>query len=363
VRAALAAAAAVIAACGGAQAWSAPSAAPRWSLWVCHPDAKPDWCNVDLTTTLLNGDGTRTVRVPRASKPVDCFYVYPTVSLQRRPNARLRLEASVRNTVMTQASYFSQVCRVFAPVYRQVTVYSSSGTVPRGSRDVAYADVLAAWRAYLARDNKGRGVVLIGHSQGAGVLSRLIQEAIEPSASARRLLVSAILLGGGVTVAQGSDRGGDFKRIPACRSRTQLACVVAFSAWSRTPPADAGMTDARDPSEEVLCVNPAALEGGEAAVTPVVPFFNGEGLITKKLSPPTSTFWISLPGLYTAHCVRQGGRAWLRVDPTRRPGDRRELAKEILSPQMGLHAADVNIAIVELIDLVRAQGAAYAARR
>ena len=43
------------------------------------------------------------------------------------------------------------------------------------------------------------------------MLRRLIREEIEPSASARRRLVSAVLLGGNVTVRAGSDRGGDFK--------------------------------------------------------------------------------------------------------------------------------------------------------
>ena len=31
-------------------------------------------------------------------------------------------------------------------------------------------DVVAAWRHYLDHDNRGRGVVLIGHSQGTGML-------------------------------------------------------------------------------------------------------------------------------------------------------------------------------------------------
>jgi hypothetical protein len=38
-------------------------------------------------------------------------------------------------------------------------------TVTPTMREQAYADVLEAWRAYLARYNKGHGVVLIGHSR------------------------------------------------------------------------------------------------------------------------------------------------------------------------------------------------------
>ncbi len=63
--------------------------------------------------------------------------------------------------------------------------------------------MLAAWRDYLAHDNHGRGVVLIGHSQGAYVLRHLVKTVIDRSPAQRRLLVSAILLGGQVLEANG----------------------------------------------------------------------------------------------------------------------------------------------------------------
>jgi hypothetical protein len=48
--------------------------------------------------------------------------------------------------------------------------------------------------------------------------------------------VSAVLLGGNVSVRKGSDRGGVFRHVPTCRHETQLACVVAFSTFNETPP-------------------------------------------------------------------------------------------------------------------------------
>ncbi len=68
--------------------------------------------------------------------------------------------------------------------------------------------MLAAWRDYLAHDNHGRGVVLIGHSQGAYVLKHLVKTVIDRSPAERRLLVSAILLGGQVLDANGAGRLG-----------------------------------------------------------------------------------------------------------------------------------------------------------
>ena len=41
---------------------------------------------------------------------------------------------------------------------------------------LAYNDVLDAWNYYLKNDNGGRGVVLVGHSQGSGVLTQLITQ-------------------------------------------------------------------------------------------------------------------------------------------------------------------------------------------
>ena len=79
--------------------------------------------------------------------------------------------------------------------------------------------MLAAWRDYLAHDNHGRGVVLIGHSQGAYVLKHLVKTVIDRSPAERRLLVSAILLGGQVLEANGPARLG--------RLRARTAVLVA----------------------------------------------------------------------------------------------------------------------------------------
>jgi hypothetical protein len=296
------------------------------------------------------------VRVP-STRPVDCFYVYPTVRGDPSGNAVLELGPAEQRAAVTQAARFEEVCRVFAPLYRQTT----NG---QGNSKLAYGDVAAAWRDYLARDNGGRGVVLIGHSQGAHVLRQLIQREIEPVAARRKLVVSAILLGAGITVKRGSDRGGDFERLPACRSREQTGCVVAYSAWVRTPPPDASYQDVSSPSRQILCVNPAAPgDGGKAPITPAFPWHSTQGIVPEAPGPPpTGTQWISLPNLYTARCVSRGSRAWLLVEPIRRRNEPRPVVQAFLDAR-GLHAADVNIALETLVSLVRTQSSAWLARR
>ena len=174
----------------------------------------------------------------------------------------------------------------------------------------------------------------------------------------RARLVSAILLGSSVTVAKGSDTGGTFKRIPACRKAGESGCVVAYSTWGRTPPKSARFEDVGGPNQQVLCVNPAAPAGGSAPITPLFPWFAPEGIVTQIYQ--VKTLWVALPGKYKARCVTSGSRAWLLIENVGPVGDKRELASEVLAPNWGLHAADVNIALPQLVELVRAQAKAWA---
>src|SRR3954451_6261726 len=218
-----------------------PSSAGASVKWLCRPGLAKSPCTGSEKTTVFSSFDKRIgVVTPKATKkPVDCFYVYPTVSNQQATVATKAADPEIRDIALFQVARYSQVCRVFAPIYRQITVpaLQRSG-VTAAQRAIGDKDVLEAWRLYLKKYNQGRGVVLIGHSQGSFRLTTLIQKQIDGNAKLRKRLVSAILLGGNVTVRKGSDRGGSFKNVPACRRATQLACVVAFSTYNATPPAN-----------------------------------------------------------------------------------------------------------------------------
>ncbi len=176
-------------------------------------------------------------RVP-ARPRFDCFYVYPTVSAQPTVNASLARDPEVLAVARAQASRFATVCRVFAPVYRQVTLAGNArpGGPPESARALAFSDVEDAWREYLRRYNHGRPYVLIGHSQGARVLLALLRRRVDTKRSReRRRLISALLIGGNVVVRRVSDRGGDLRFVPACRRGDQYGCVVAYSAFFEPP--------------------------------------------------------------------------------------------------------------------------------
>jgi len=133
------------------------------------------------------------------------------------------LPRSQRGVVRIQFARFASVCRPFAPIYRQVTLTAlraaATGNPIRVDRALAYNDVLDAWNYYLTHDNQGRGVILIGHSQGANVLANLIKQEIDGKPVQSRI-ISAMLIGSNVAVPEGKDVGGAFQQMPLCRAAT-----------------------------------------------------------------------------------------------------------------------------------------------
>jgi hypothetical protein len=323
--------------------------------WLCRPDTTNDACDGNLDVTLVNADGSLTVApfVVNSEPPIDCFYVYPTTSEDASPNSDLFAGAE-SSTALTQVGRFASTCRLFAPIYRQVTVAGLVGTndVARGDWNTAYADVLDAWRSYLVSDNGGRGVVLIGHSQGSGHLVRLLREEVDPSESQRALLVSALLLGAPVVAPDGALVGGDLQHIPACTTDTEVGCVVTYATFAGdAPPGDDSLFGhSRGAPGRALCVDPAGLTG--ASLDTILPT---DAYPVDGVSTPFVRFvdWID------ASCVRDGRFDYLSV--TKQP-DAPAASPALdgrLGDAWGLHIVDVNIALGTLVELVASQSAAW----
>ena len=350
--------------------WLVPASAEAKVVWLCKPGQRANPCEPSLKSTLFSPTGERLgVQNTRraARRRADCFYVYPTVSDQQRPQATQVVDDVLRSIALYQAARYSRDCRVFAPVYRQITIQGllQPDTITPEMREQAYADVREAWRTYLRRFNDGRGVVLVSHSQGTFVLRQLIREEIDPRRAMRRKLVSALLLGGNVLGKKGSDRGGDFTRVRACRAPRQLGCVVAFSGFNDPVPADARFGRSTDPALEVLCTNPAALRGGSAPVTsiyPTKPFatsvIGAAANAAVSGLPKPKTPWATFPSGYRARCSKADGASVLQLEPRGNVFDLTALP----DATWGLHLADANIALGDLSDLVRRQIALYERR-
>ncbi len=348
--------------------------APSNTVWLCKPGAADNPCESDLTATVVSADGTTKTETASIAKdaPIDCFYVYPTVSGQTTLNANLNIDPEEKAIAVAQAARFSTVCKVYAPMYRQLTlsaINSGAGSDPAAlaaAAELAYGDVLSAWQDYLAHYNNGRGVVLIGHSQGTMMLTQLVKNEIDPNPDLQKLLVSALLIGGNVLVKKGSDVGGDFQTIPACSSTTPTDCVIAYSSFLEQPPADSlfgipgtgpGATPGRDYSNlEVLCTNPASLSGGSGELEFYMPTTPFPGLLgTLLIKPAASMPWVTYPKLYSARCEHANNASWLQIDVANINGDPRPKVTESIGPTWGLHLYDFGLALGNLVGLVKQQ--------
>jgi Protein of unknown function (DUF3089) len=356
----LALAFALLAALGSAAAGGAEP------VWLCKPGIPNNPCEPSLNTTFVSVTG-ETLKVkhlkPAHNPKIDCFYVYPTVSDQPTANANLNIDPEERSVALYQAARYSSECRVFAPMYRQRTLAALLGGVPGADPNLAYSDVLNAWQNYLQNYNHGRGVVLIGHSQGTRVLSQLVSEQIDPNPAVRSRLVSAILLGGNVTVAQGQDAGGSFQNVPACRSPQQTGCVIAFSTFNAPVPTGATFGRTNAPGLQVLCTNPAALGGGSAplkSVYPTEPFAPGTTIAAASAAvgvpvPPVSTPWVEVEGAFNGQCSSADNANVLQIAGV--PGAPHLNA--VPNATWGLHLVDANIALGDLVDVVHDQAKAF----
>jgi hypothetical protein len=342
-----------------------PATAGAKTHWLCKPGKADNPCDVSLNTTLVTPTGkklgVRHIKPARHPK-FDCFYVYPTVSDQKTGVANFHIDPELRSIALYQAAYYTSECRMYAPVYRQNTLASLLGQVKPTPQETAqiYLDVRDAWRDYLRHYNKGRGVVLIGHSQGTFLLRELITKEVDPKRKVRQRLISALLMGGNVLVKKGSDVGGDFKHVRACRKRSQTGCVIAFSTFGETPPTDAIFGRTSEAGDEVLCTNPAALGGGSAKITPVQPrepFAPGTTIAGAigalgVPQPKVSTAWGETPNAYSARCSTGAANA-LVITPLRGA----PVFRASPTPSWGLHLVDANIALGNLVPLVRHQAA------
>ena len=321
------------------------------TTWLCRPDRLPDPCSASLSATVqpVGGGPARTERLSRVRRsPVDCFYVHPAVGTRSTPAAER--EAELRAVARWQASRFSQICRVWAPVHRPLGL------------STAYADVRRAWRTYLRNSNGGRAIVLLSHGRGTVLLRRLVRDDVDDRPAVRRRLLSALLVGGDVTVRRGRGYGGDFANIGACRSTRQTGCVVAFSMYGDPPPADSRL--GRPPTGsadrlQVLCTNPASLPGGSGTLrgyvrTDAPPAVIGTAALSGLDVAGATTPWLSLPDRYTSRCETDGGATVLRVTP--RPGALPLVP--VPDATWGLHRLELNLALGSLTDLVRRQIAA-----
>ncbi len=355
---------------------AASDAAPAVQ-WLCRPGSL-DPCDLrNDRTDKLTGKTYPATTVPDSAKKADCFYVYPTVTDQPSFLADAKAVPSVQSIARFQAASFNDLCRVYAPVYRQMTLWGLSPAAMAswvGNRDLpntSYGDVKRAWKKYLREDNKGRPVVFIGHSQGTMMLRKLIREEIDPNPAMRAKMVGAFLMGGNVMTARGKTTGGDFRNTPICTRRGQFGCVVAYSTELLGLPSLFGnssldalsgpMNLPTGPAFQVACTDPSRLSGDHtpsSATVPSRPYAASMISFLMKVStfpgdlPTSKSTWTTGPGRWTGRCVDRLGFRKLMGRPVV-PQHFNEL------PLFDTHLVDLNLGIEKLHSIAKQQIAAY----
>jgi len=348
--------------------------------WLCRP-GRNDACNVDMTTTIISPDGklTRETWKSEPAAPIDCFYVYPTVSTDATPNSDMTPDPAELNVIRQQFARFASKCRPYAPMYRQVTLAGLRTRLAGGtsgsslSRGIQYDDVRDAWRYYLDHDNNGRPFVLLAHSQGSFILDELIRNEIDGKPIQSRM-VSAILLGATLSVPRGKDVGGSFQHVPLCHSATQTGCVITYVSFRSTitPPSNTLFGKVPDPNMIAACTNPAALAGGAGNLHS---YLSTDGRTIVGITPPKpwvmperpiDTPWVSVPGLLSAECKTNANATYLEVTVHGDSADPRtdnivgDLGRgDQVQAEWGLHLVDFNIAMGNLVEIVEQQGKAW----
>ena len=352
------------------------------AVWLCRPD-RQDACSApqEATIVAVNGSLTREAFHQAKNPPIDCFYVYPTVSNEPGGNSDLTITGAEKLVVNAQFARFATKCRLFAPMYRQVTLTALRAMIAGKpipvDRDLGYGDVLAAWNYYLAQDNHGRGVVLVAHSQGSGVLTRLIKEEIDGK-PVQGKLISAILMGTSLPVPKGADVGGAFKHIPVCRSNSQIGCVIAFADFrANVPPPDNSRFGKAPDGMQAVCANPAALGGGSGMLNA---YLSAGRISTGSDGPrepfdwttpakPIDTAFVKVPGLLSAEggSNEHGSYLAVTVHPTAGAARTNDISGDVVVngqvlQDWGLHLIDANLTMGNLVAIVGDETKAYLAK-
>ncbi|MGB0790119.1 MAG: DUF3089 domain-containing protein [Flavobacteriaceae bacterium] len=140
-------------------------------------------------------------------KPIDVFFIYPTLFSDKKDPAwnadiyrsDLREEV-IALSVTYQASAFTDAGNLYVPFYRQAhyKVFNNNLRPIAGNTwNIAYEDVKTAFEYYLEHYNKGKGIIIAGHSQGSMHGSKLVKDFFDGT-ELQSQLVAAYLPGAGI---------------------------------------------------------------------------------------------------------------------------------------------------------------------
>ena len=198
---------------------------PKEPFQTYDPPPAPDYAQRSAWALMPNAPEAPTAGEP----PADVFFVGPTTfDGGRHWNAPIddpKADRLFRQVMAPNyAGPFVRVGRIFAPRYRQASLYTlmTLRDDAREARRFAYGDVAQAFRYYVAHYNLDRPFVIVGVEQGGTLASRLIAEEVAPNPALRARLAAAYLV---QTVVP-----SDNPPLPPCLAPKQTGCVAAWAS-------------------------------------------------------------------------------------------------------------------------------------
>ncbi|MBL7742263.1 MAG: DUF3089 domain-containing protein [Chitinophagaceae bacterium] len=188
------------------------------NYWAAHPSK---WDPSDSIPKPLHNESRDSL--------VDIFFLHPTTYTRRIKATNAAIDDKYLNaktdysTILYQASVFNQQSRVFSPRYRQASIkvfFSKDEEQNEQAFTVAYADIKIAFEYYLQHWNKGRPIIIAGHSQGSKFAERLLKDYFEDKPLHNKLVVAYIT---GWSVPKEL-----FTTLKMCADSLQTGCICSW---------------------------------------------------------------------------------------------------------------------------------------
>lgn len=208
----------------------------------------------------------------------DVFYLHPT-TYRGGENWNQDIAMAEVNTwtdisvIARQASALNGCCKIYAPRYRQATMASLGAKDDSGMKAyaLAYQDVLKAWQHYLAHWNNGRPFIIVSHSQGTLHAVKLLEEEIDGTPEAERMIAAYVV---GIGINEGLF-GRTLKTVTRCQGPTDTGCVISWNTYARDGTPQAGVERLKQryrdrfgtsDGEDVICWNPVGMSDKEGEI-------------------------------------------------------------------------------------------------
>ena len=139
-----------------------------------------------------------------------------------------RIEKLNRITRPNYVDTFSEVGRLFAPYYRQASLYTfmTMREDARRAQNLAYSDIKRSFESFLRNNPPERPIIIAGYNQGALHGTRLLMDYFQGPQAEK--LAGAYLIGHPIPLDMFDN---ELKHTPPCETETDNGCVVSFGAF------------------------------------------------------------------------------------------------------------------------------------